>query len=83
MTRNKRVNVSLSENQLALIRQLKGTMGNSDSEIVRNIVLAWFSEKGLITNSFKSNNSLNEKKLSSDDKSNDELCVISKIIDKF
>lgn len=83
MTRNKRVNVSLSEDQLALIRQLKGTMGNSDSEIVRNILLAWFSEKGLITNNLKLNNSVEKNKLSSENKNNKDLCVISKIVDKF
>lgn len=45
---SKRVNVSLSGEQMRLIRKLKGTMGNSDSEIVRNILIAWFSEKNMI-----------------------------------
>jgi len=44
-----RVNISLSNEQLTMVRSLKGIMGNSDSEIIRNIILAWFSEKGIIS----------------------------------
>lgn len=49
MTR--KVQVSFSENQLDLIQRLKGTFGNTNAEVVRNIVLAWLSEKSFISNS--------------------------------
>lgn len=50
MSENKRVNVSLSIEQLEIIRKFKGTLGNTDSEIIRNITLAWLCEKNIITN---------------------------------
>ena len=53
MSENKRVNISLSEEQLEIIRKFKGTLGNTDSEMIRNIVLAWLNEKDIITNSLK------------------------------
>ncbi|MGL4669067.1 MAG: CopG family transcriptional regulator [Methanobacteriaceae archaeon] len=53
MSNNKRVNVSLSEQQIELIRKFNGTMGNSDSEIIRNIILAWLSEKSMISTTVK------------------------------
>lgn len=49
----KRVNLSLSEEQIEIIRKFKGTMGNSDAEIVRNIILAWLSEKSMISTTIK------------------------------
>ena len=53
MSENKRVNVSLSKEQLGIIRKFKGTLGNTDSEIIRNIVLTWLCEKDMITNTIK------------------------------
>lgn len=53
MNENKRVNISLSNEQLEIIRKFKGTMGNTDSEIIRNIVLAWLSEKSMISTTVK------------------------------
>ena len=55
MACSKRVNISLSKEQLALVRKFNGTMGNSDSEIIRNILLAWFSEKGVISKNINLN----------------------------
>lgn len=43
----KRILVSIPQGAWELInRHLKGKMGDKDSEIVRNIVLAYLSEKG-------------------------------------
>lgn len=50
----KRVQVSFTSRQWRLIERLKGEMGMSESEIVRNIVLAWLSEKSLISAVVKS-----------------------------
>jgi len=45
----KRILVSLPEGAWAIIeRELKGKIGERDSEIVRNIVLAYLSEKGYL-----------------------------------
>lgn len=53
MSENKRVNVSLTNQQLEIIRKFKGTLGNTDSEIIRNIVLTWLCEKDMITDTIK------------------------------
>ncbi|MCL2688019.1 MAG: CopG family transcriptional regulator [Methanobrevibacter sp.] len=58
MSENKRINISLSEEQLTLIRKFKGIMGNTDSEIIRNITLAWLSEKSIISSTVKSKEGL-------------------------
>ena len=44
----KRVMVNFTDEQWNVLESLRGMMGNSDSEIVRNVVLAWLSEKSLI-----------------------------------
>ena len=46
---SKRVQVSFTERQWALIEKLQGEMGLTDAEIIRNIVLAWLSEKSFIS----------------------------------
>ena len=46
MTR--KVQVTFSNGQWKLIERLKGTIGDTDSEIVRNIVIAYLSEKSYI-----------------------------------
>lgn len=48
-TKSKRVQVSFTERQWALIEKLQGEMGLTDAEIIRNIVLAWLSEKSFIS----------------------------------
>jgi hypothetical protein len=45
----KRVQVTFTEEQWRLIEKFRGVMGNDDAEIVRNIVLAWLSEKSVVT----------------------------------
>jgi len=42
----KKILVSLPEGIFNLIRELKGEIGESDSEIIRNIVIAYLSEQG-------------------------------------
>ena len=58
MSENKRINISLSEEQLKIIRKFKGIMGNTDSEIIRNIALAWLSEKSIISSTVKNKEGL-------------------------
>lgn len=45
----KKVQVSFSDSQMAILEYLKGEFGETDAEVVRNIVLAWLSEKNFIT----------------------------------
>jgi len=44
----KKVQVTFSNGQWKLIRKLKGTIGETDSEIVRNIVISYLSEKSYV-----------------------------------
>jgi len=52
-SRVKRVQVTFTEEQWSLIERFRGVMGNDDAEIVRNIVLAWLSEKSVISENIK------------------------------
>jgi hypothetical protein len=54
MKRKKRVQVVFTGDQWALIENFRGDLGEGDAEIVRNIVLAWLSEKSIISTSAKS-----------------------------
>lgn len=45
----KKIQVSFSQKQIELLEKLKGELGESDSEVVRNVVLAWLSEKGFLS----------------------------------
>ena len=47
--KKKRIQVSFTIEQYQLIRKLSGELGNSDSEIIRNIVIAWLSEKSFLS----------------------------------
>ena len=49
----KRVQVSFTTKQWELIQKLQGELGNSDSDIVRNIVIAWLAEKSFLSTSIK------------------------------
>ena len=53
MNKKKRVQVTFTEAQWDLIEKLKPELGDGDSEIVRNIVLSWLSEKSFISDSAK------------------------------
>lgn len=58
---SKRVQVSFTKRQWSLIKNFQGEMGLSDSEIVRNIVLAWLSEKSFISTVVKNEKLRNKK----------------------
>ena len=51
----KRVQVSFTQEQWELIENLKGNMGKSDADAVRNIVISWLSEKSFISTTVKEN----------------------------
>jgi len=46
----KKILVSLPEGIYHIINELKGEIGESNSEIVRNIVIAYLSEQGYFSN---------------------------------
>ncbi len=52
---NKRVQLTFTKEQWKILGEFKGIMGNSDADIVRNIVLAWLSEKSIISSKVKLN----------------------------
>ena len=49
----KRVQVSFTNKQWELIKSLEGELGNSDSDIVRSIVVSWLTEKSFISTTVK------------------------------
>ncbi len=53
MSKSKRVLVSFTEGQWKLIENLRGEMGDGDADIVRNIILAWLTEKSFVSESAK------------------------------
>ena len=51
---SKRIQVVFTQEQYDLLQKLKGEMGSSDSEVVRNIVLNWLMENSFISSTIKS-----------------------------
>ncbi len=49
----KRIQVSFTIEQWKIIEQLKGELGITDSEVVRNIVIGWLMEKSFLSTSLK------------------------------
>jgi metal-responsive CopG/Arc/MetJ family transcriptional regulator len=49
----KRILLSLPDEIKNIVDNLKGTFGESDSEVVRSIVIAFLSEKGYISGKAK------------------------------
>lgn len=49
----KRVQVSFTKKQWKVIERFRETMGATDADIVRNIVLAWLAEKSIIATDVK------------------------------
>ena len=45
----RRVQVTFTEAQWALIESLRGIMGDNDATVVRNMCMAWLAEKSLLT----------------------------------
>lgn len=60
MPKTKRVMVSFTEKQWKLIEKLRGELGDGDADIVRNIVLAWLSEKSFISDTVKNKKNFKE-----------------------
>ena len=52
----RRVQVTFTAEQWSLINKFRGILGNSDSEIIRNIILSWLSEKSIISSEAKKKN---------------------------
>lgn len=48
-----RVQVTFTKEQLELINKSKGFFGNTDAEVVRNIVVAWLAEKSIVSTTMK------------------------------
>ncbi|MDH5402813.1 MAG: CopG family transcriptional regulator [Candidatus Heimdallarchaeota archaeon] len=53
MAKSNRIHVTLSDEQLELVNMFKGELGSTNSEIIRNIVLSWLSEKSFISSRVK------------------------------
>lgn len=53
MSDKKRIQVSFTTEQWELIKNLKGTLGDSDSAVIRQIVISWLAEKSFISNRVK------------------------------
>lgn len=51
----KRVQVSFTKGQWEVIENLEDTIGGSDAEVVRNIVISWLAEKSFISEVAKNN----------------------------
>lgn len=49
----KKIQVSFSEKQIELLGIFKGEFGETDADVVRNVVLAWLAEKGFIGNAVR------------------------------
>jgi hypothetical protein len=56
--RRQRIQVIFTQNQWDLIEKFRGEMGEDDSELVRNIVLAWLAEKSMISSTVKQRHGL-------------------------
>jgi hypothetical protein len=46
---SKRVQITFNSEQWRIISKMKGSFGNTDADLVRNIVLAWLAEKSFIS----------------------------------
>lgn len=50
---SKKIQVSFSDKQIELLAHLKGELGETDADVVRNIVIAWLAEKSFISTVIK------------------------------
>jgi hypothetical protein len=53
ISNTKRVQVSFTKGQWSIIESLRGKFGDSDSQIVRGIVISWLAEKSILSSSVK------------------------------
>ena len=58
---SKRIQVTFTDEQWEILQKLKGKMGESDADLIRNIVLAWLSEKSIMSTIVKREISGGEK----------------------
>ncbi len=47
------INVKLTDEQKEIVSNLVGVMGGTDAEVVRNIFIAWLSEKSILSEIIK------------------------------
>ena len=52
-SKSKRIQVIFTEKQYDIIQKLKGEMGDSDSEVIRNVVINWLMDKSFISSVIK------------------------------
>lgn len=57
----KRIHLTFSEEQWNIIEKFRGVMGKSDAELIRNMVLAWLSEKSMISTEIKNKEKLDNE----------------------
>lgn len=50
---SRKVQVSFSDKQFELLTKLRGELGDTDSDVVRSIVIAWLAEKSFISTTLK------------------------------
>ena len=50
---SKRIQVNFTDEQYELLQKLKGELGTSDSDVVKNITMAWLTEKSFISTTLK------------------------------
>ena len=50
---SKRIQVNFTDEQYELLQKLKGELGSSDSDVVKNITIAWLTEKSFISTTLK------------------------------
>jgi len=61
MSTVKRIQVSFTEKQYKMLKNFKGEFGDSDAEVIRNIVMAWLAEKDFISETVKRNMNANNE----------------------
>ena len=57
----KRVQVAFTKDQWNLIEKLRGEMGDTDANIIRNIVISWLCEKSFISDTIKGKSDFHKK----------------------
>ncbi|WP_296791342.1 CopG family transcriptional regulator [uncultured Methanobrevibacter sp.] len=50
---SKRIQVNFTDEQYDLLQKLKGELGSSDSDVVKNITISWLTEKSFISTTLK------------------------------
>ncbi|MGC8651426.1 MAG: CopG family transcriptional regulator [Minisyncoccia bacterium] len=60
MTQKKvyRVQVTFTSEQWEMIKKAEGLFGNTDAEIIRNIVISWLAEKSILSSNIKKNDNV-------------------------